>query len=295
MTTVQNLIDETKRMIFSGEREQMNQLTGAITNAVTSLACNFALGGIAAGAVLSIDQELMYVWSVSSPNVTVQRGYLGSTAAAHTAGAFIYVNPRFPDFSIYQAINQELDDLCSPSAGLYQVKTVELTNVISVTGYDLSMTNYIDVLEVHYRNSTQTKWWSRIDSWRVINNANTTYFPSGRALMLQDLVPVNTAIIRIVYKSAFIHASTTADDLLSVCGLPLTCHDIPALGVAAKLSMLRGIKRNWDDTQGEPRRASEVPPQAIEQSGQALYALRARRIASESARLKALYPARMVN
>lgn len=290
-----DLISETKRLIFSSEREQVNRLTSTITNSVTSLACDFTLGGITAGSVIAIDQELMYVWSVSSPNVTVQRGWMGSTAAAHTSGAIISVNPRFSDFAIFQALNQELDDLCAPSSGLYQVKTAEITNTISVVGYDLSLTNLIDIIEIHYRSSTQTKWWTRIDLWRIINNANTTDFPSGRALILQDVVPVNGAVIRITYKSSFVKATAVTDDVQSVCGLPSTCNDIPPLGAAAKLTALRAVKRGFDDSQGEPRRASEIPPNAEIEASQAILALRSKRIAAEVARLKALYTARMVN
>lgn len=295
MTTIADLISETKRIIFSSDREQMNRLTSTITAGATTLACDFVLGGIVAGAVISIDQELLYVWSTATPNVTVQRGYLGSTAAAHTSQAIIYVNPRYSEFAIFQALNQELDDLSSPAAGLFQVKAVELTNVIGVIGLDVNFTNLIDILEVHYRTSTSSRWWTRTDGWRLINNANTTDFPSGRALIFQTQPGINGAIIRITYKSAFVRATAVTDDVATTCGLPVTAADIPPMGAAAKLTLLRAIKRGFDDSQGEPRRASEVPPNAEEAAAQSIFALRNRRVVAEAARLKALYMSRMVN
>lgn len=294
-TTAQNLIDETKRLIFSSDREQLNRLNGAITNSATSLTFEYAAGGIVAGAVLSIDLELLYVWAVSGQVATVQRGYLGSTGAAHADDAIITVNPRYSDFAIFQALNAELDDLSSPMNGLFQVRTVDVTNSISSTGFDLSMTGFIDVLEVQYRADTASKWWRRLDGWRVINNAYTTDFASGRALIMQEQVPIDAAIIRVTYKSAFVAMASASSDIQSVCGLPATANDIPPLGAAARLTFPRDIKRAFDDSQGEPRRASEVPPNASSAAAQTMMAYRARRISAEHARLKAMWPTRLVN
>ena len=294
MTTVSDWINETKRLIFSSDREQLNRLNGAINNSVTTVTFEYAAGGIVAGAVLSVDLELMYVWSVSSLTATVQRGYLGTTAASHLDDAIITVNPRYSDFAIFTALNQELDDLCSPMAGLFRVRTVDLTNTVGLVGYDLSMTGFIDVLEVHYRADTTSKYWRRIDNWRILSSANTSDFASGRALLLQEEVPVGSAAIRVTYKSSFTSASTVSDDVNATLGLPSTCNDIPPMGAAVRLTIPRAIKRTFDDSQGEPRRASEVPPSSSVEVTQALLTLKNRRIASEHARLKAMWPTRLV-
>lgn len=295
MTTAQNLIDETKRLIFSSDREQLNRLNGAVSStSATTITFEYAAGGIVAGAVLSIDLELMYVWSVSGQVATVQRGYLGSTAATHADDAIITVNPRYSDFAIFQALNAELDDLSSPMNGLFKVSTTDITNVVGQVGFDLSMTGLIDVLEVHYRADSQTKWWRRIDGWRVMNNALTSDFASGRALMIEDAVPLNGVTVRVTYKAAFVAMASVSSDIQSVCGLPATANDIPPLGAAARLTFPRDVKRAFDDSQGEPRRASEVPPNASSAAAQTMLAYRARRIAAEHARLKAMWPTRLV-
>ena len=52
----------------------------------------------------------------------------------------------------------------------------------------------------------------------------------------------------------------------------------------------REIKRNFTESQGDTRRASEVPPGAILQSSRQLQVLRVQRIAAKAARLDAMYP-----
>ncbi|HLJ77856.1 MAG TPA: hypothetical protein VKT75_10620 [Acidobacteriaceae bacterium] len=52
-------------------------------------------GGAPSFTLLMIDQEVMQVFSLnaSSKSVLVNRGYLGTAAAAHNAGAIVYFGP----------------------------------------------------------------------------------------------------------------------------------------------------------------------------------------------------------
>lgn len=295
MTTAQDLIEETKRLIYASSREQVNRLTSTINSSVTSLAIDFPAGGIVAGAVLSIDTELMYVWAVSGSNVTVQRGYLGSTAASHTTQAMIFVNPRYSPFAIFQAINYELQDFSSPSVGLYAVGTYDTTASNSVLSLDVNLPGFISVIDVQYRESTSTLFWRRVDNYRILTQALSTDFPHAQAIQFPDSIQVNAAPIRIRYKKTFTALSATTDDVNAVSGLPTTCNDIIPMGAAVRLTMPRAIKRGFDDAQGESRRAGEVPPNSEIDAAQGLYALRNRRIAAEVARLNALYPTRLTN
>jgi hypothetical protein len=107
MTTAAVVIDRTLRQLLSGTVEARNLLTSTLTSADTSVVVTYPLEGLRAGQVLEIDSELMYIWATDAPTktLTVQRGFNGTTAAAHTAGAIITVSPRFPRAQV-SGINQ---------------------------------------------------------------------------------------------------------------------------------------------------------------------------------------------
>ena len=64
--------------------------SAALTASATSLAVANA-GGIAANAVIQIDDERMQVTAKSGNTLTLTRGHDGTTAAAHNSGATVYL------------------------------------------------------------------------------------------------------------------------------------------------------------------------------------------------------------
>lgn len=295
MTTAQDLVDEVKRHLLGGTAENLNRLNGSITSGATTLIYEFAtFGGLTAGATIEIDLELMYVWSVntSTLTVTVQRGFAGTTAASHSSGAVITVNPKFPQFSILTALNQEITDLSSPTNGLYRVVNTDLTSVSGVTGYDFSVSNYIDIHEIHYEADSAMLAWRRIDDYRLVQLADSTDFPSGRALMINEWVGESGGIVHVSYKAGFTTLAALSTDVATT-GLATSMYDIPPLGAMVRLTATRGVKRAFDESQGEPRRAGEVNEQAMIQNSSAILSLRRQRINAEAARLKQQYPYRL--
>ena len=296
MTTAQDWIDEVKRHLLGGANENLNRLNGTISAGAATLIYEFVQGGIIAGATIELELELMYVWSVdtATKTATVQRGMNGTTAAGHSDDVIITVQPRFPQFGILKTLNQELYDLSSPSVGLYRIANVDLTVAQGVAGYDFSAAGYISTHELHYEQTTAAKQWKRIDDWRVIENADLTDFPSGRAMLIADSYALIGSTVKVTYKRSFSQMSTVADDVLSVTGMPAEMHDIPPLGALVRLAVTRGVKRNFDEAQGEPRRATEVNETGMIQNVAAIMSVRGRRIAAEVSRLNSLYPRRLL-
>lgn len=293
MATGSDLIEKTRRHLFSGNREELNSLSADITVGAVSLATTYPLGGIAAGAVLEIGTELLYVWAVNTTAVTatVKRAHLGSTAAAHTAGDVIKVNPKFPDFSIFDALNDEILDLSSPQNGLYQMAAISITYNPTYRGYDLAgVTDLLDVYEVRYESTGPERYWPLIDAWEVSRSMATAEFASGTVLLLSQGADSGMAL-RVRYKAPFTTLASASTNLTTT-GLATTMYDIPPLGAAARLVAPREVKGGFSEHQGEPRRATEVPPGTNLRSAQALLGLRDRRISAERARLHQLYPPR---
>lgn len=301
MTTTSDLIQATRQHLFSGQPEQLNRLASGIDADDASLTALYSLGGIQAGAIIEIDLEQIFVFSVSSTTKTINdciRGFNGTTAATHSANAQITVNPKFPNARILQAINDDLSDLSSPVNGLYQIKTVDITYNPVTYGYNLtSVTDIISIAEVRFRTPGPQKTWPQINSYALLRNMPTTGqyadFASGNAIVVYESAQPGYPI-RVRYRAPYASLTSLTNNVLTISGLQATAHDIPPLGAAVRLVAGREVKRNFDEAQGEPRRADEVPPQASLQSTKELIRLRQQRIMAEAARLVTTYSYEMV-
>jgi len=292
VTTANDAINETQRLIYGGGafREQFNTLSEHHSAGQTAMIMTYALRGITVGSLLEVGTELMLVQSTDETNqeAVVLRGQLGSTATTHEANDVVTVNPKFPRFSIFKAINEELGALSAE--GLFRVRTVDLTYNAAVDGYDLtSVTDLLDVYSVRYQVPGPSLRWPAIKAWKLDRNMPTTDFASGIALILDDGgYPGRT--VRVSYFAPFTQLSTTSDDIATVSGLHTEAHDILPLGAAARLTMTREVKRGFTEAQGDTRRADEVPVGTSMASGRGLMQLRDRRVQQEVARLRRFYP-----
>jgi hypothetical protein len=289
MTTTAVVIDRTLRQLLSGTVEARNKLTTTLTSVSTSVVVDYPLEGLRSGQVCEIDSELMYIWSTDVPTktLTVQRGFNNSTAAAHTAGAVITDNPRFPRAQVLEAVNDELSDLSSPMHGLFQVKTLNIDYngsdaMINLTG----VTSIIDLLTVSVRYMTDDYPIAR--KIRLVRDMPTDDFASGFALRFDQAVFPGR--LRVVYKAPYTATAAEATDINSTCGVQETATDIVALGAQIRLMSPREIKRNFTESQGDTRRSEEVATGAIANSTANLIRLRRDRITAEAARLARAYP-----
>jgi len=292
MTTTADLIATAKHLLLSGQRPTLNKLAANTAPGAGTLAFANEVTGIRADAYLQVGLEVFYVWTVdvAGRTATVEPAQEGSTAAAHDTGDVVTVNPRFPDHTILAGLNDCIRSLSSPSLGLYQVGTVDLSYVATAGGYDLTgVTDLLDIVDIRlHRGSATSKDWPRIDGWDLSRGVNTTDFPSGLALFLSAYGEVGSDI-RVRYRSGFSALTTLATDVTTT-GLPVTALDIPPLGAAIRLVHPREIKRNQTEAQGDGRRAGEVGPGSVAGSVNALERDYYRRISEEAARLAASNP-----
>jgi hypothetical protein len=289
MTTTATVIDRTLRQLLSGTVEARNKLASTINSSATSVTTTYALESLRAGQVFEIDSEMFYIWEsdVSTKTLTVQRGYAGTTAAAHTSGAIITASPRFPRAQVLEAINDELMDLSSPMNGLFQVKTLDYTyngtdRMINLTG----VTSMIDLLGVSVRYLNDDYPVAR--KVKLVRDLPTDDFASGFAIKFdQNVYPGR---LRIVYKAAYSGTTSESTDINTTCGVQESITDIVTIGTQIRLMAPREIKRNFTESQGDTRRAEEVGPGAVTASISNMKQLRKDRITAEAARLARAYP-----
>ena len=289
MTTTATVIDRTLRQLLSGTVEARNKLASTINSSATTVTTTYALESLRAGQVFEIESEMFYVWEAdtATKTVTVQRGYNGTTAAAHTAGAIVTASPRFPRAQVLEAINDELMDLSSPVHGLFQVKTLDYTyngtdRMVNLTG----VTSMIDLLGVSVRYLNDDYPVAR--KVKLVRDLPTDDFASGFAIKFdQNVYPGR---LRIVYKAAYSGTTSESTDINTTCGVQESITDIVTIGTQIRLMAPREIKRNFTESQGDTRRAEEVGPGAITASISNMKQLRKDRITAEAARLARAYP-----
>jgi hypothetical protein len=309
--TLTDMINEVS-MNLSGytlTQDRSTYLKTAITTTTSSSAAplSISLGSTAnvGMGTIEIDEELLWVDTydrVSNSAIVAPygRGYLGTTAATHTADTKVTVSPTFPRFTIKRAINDTINALGS---SIFAAATTTITSNAAVAAFRLPATgsslNIRNILAVAYQSIGASKEWIPIRSWRLDNNANTTAFTSGQTISIYDRVPSGRTI-QIVYSkdpTPFSELSTVtltgAQDFATVTGLPESCKDLTILGATYRLL-----------TNLDPARAAMVSPQADETDSKRpygsaqtitknIYGLYSQRLAEEIKKQENKYPIRV--
>lgn len=290
MTTAQTIVDQARRDLLAGVVEERNKLLTGINGTATSLVVEYDARGVREGTVIELGAELLYVWNATGATIEVERGFQGTTAVSHAAGAIITVRPRFPNQTMLEHLNDDLTDLSSPANGLFQIKVCSRSYNGSDRAVDLTgVTDLLSVHEVRWRYDSDA--WIEIRRWRLARDADTANFASGLMLIL-DMPPPQAAPIRVVYKAPFTRLASLSQDLTATGGVPAVLEDVVRMGVQLRLMVGREVKRNFIEGQGDTRRAQEVGSGGVQASWRGIAAMRQQRIEAEQARLSSMYPMR---
>lgn len=288
MTTVDDLVQATRRELNGMQRPTYNQLDGAISDSDASIVLTQDTRAISEGSYLSIGDEIVYVFSIAAQDVAVMRGMLGTTAVSHADLALVEVNPRFPDFSIKDALKKEINSL---SPRLFAVDSVTVPMISGRTDAELAIPDeWLEILSI-VRGP-------RPNEGRFIDIAGegkrglpTSVYSSGSALFLTNAA--ESAIDVVVHYALPFDVTTFTDaTTLADIGMSESMADIPPLGAVWRLVAGREIKRNFTESQADPRNAAEVPAGAIANSARVMKALRDERVREEMMNIRARWPMR---
>lgn len=283
-----DIIDEVLRLLLSGQREEMNKLSGNVGAGSTTLTFKYEMGGIRAGALVDIDLETYRVWEVDTQNktATVEPGYTSTDTSPHSDGSLVYVNPRMSRASIFKAINDEIVSLAAE--GLYTMDSYEFTFTGARQEYDFPAQSPQGVYDVRMSVPGPENRWRSVQVWKWQPSSDKTTFPSGQSLYVPMGLPGRT--MQVLYKRGFTRLLSPDDDVAQASNVPPEMQDIIAPGALLRLGMVREIKRNFTEAQGDTRRATEVPPNAVAQSFNGARQFRSQRIDDERARLMMKWP-----
>lgn len=291
MTTAGQLIHRVAGELLAGTVEERNKLATGVDASATTLTFTYPLSGLREGSMFEIGSEQFYVWTTNSSakSAVVERGFNGTTATSHSAEAITTINPRFPRSRVLQQLNADLADLSSPLNGLFQVKTVDIAyngsdRMVNITG----ATDIQNLIDVRYRYLSDD--YPIIRDVRLLSDMPTSDFASGFALAFDSYVRSGT--IRVVYRAPYGSFSAESDTVADVGGSDYL-DDVLTLGTQMRLMAGREVKRNFTESQGDTRRAEEVPSGAVANSMLQLQRLRRDRVMAEAARLNRQYPLRI--
>lgn len=288
--TARELLEMAWSYLYTGVRPERDYLASGVSASATSLTTTYQAPAIKSGAKLSIDIEDYYVKAVTGATVTVEPGDFGSTAAAHASGAKIQVNAEFTPFEIFREMNNELHALSSPANGLFRANTVTLTSNPAVLGYDLTGVTNVDGIITVLAEAPAMRGWSPV-AWRLERNLATADFASGMALFPDGGHPGRD--LRVVFRDQFAPLTALANVASTTTGLAESAVELLAMGAALRLAGVAEIDRNLTSSQGNSRRANEVPAGSRVNAIRGLAGMYRQRVVQEANRLKRSYPTRL--
>ena len=292
MSTIAEIVNLTKSKLDGATgRDRVNTLSANINNSVTSLSTGFVpTPDLATGSVIEIDYEQMLVMALASSTLTVLRGWNNTTAASHTVGTPMYVEPRFPRQAVLNEVVQELRAI---PRSIYKVVTTTLNfpaniNQVNLTG---ATGEVYRVLETERKSFDGVGYPSFNLVTRLIRNQDTADYASGYSVQIdRGRFYKQDVDVRITYAKTLDTATvTSATDLQTTVGLPIAAEDILTFGAASRLMYDKEALRLDFTRQGQSRNALEVPAETYAKQAQRWRLEADRRTSEESRRLLDLY------
>jgi len=302
-TTLTNMMDEVQVNLagYTFQQDRTTYISSAVSTTTSSSASPLVLSlgsteSLGKG-IVEIDEELLWVDSYDrvANTATVApygRGYLGTTAATHTADSKVTIAPTFPRFNIKRAIN---DTIRSLGSSIFAMKTTTFTFNAAVSTYAFANLNIKNILTIHWQDIGPSKEWRPIRKYDfdAVANPEAFGYTSGtdqvQTITLGE-APISGRTVKVVYATDPVAFTTNSQDYVTQTGLPESTRDVVILGAAYRLLSFL-----------DPARAAQVSPQADETDSKRpygasqtatkqLYALYSQRLAEETKAQQQNYP-----
>ena len=312
-TTLGNMIDEVAINLagYTFQQDRSTYLSAAVSTTTSSIASPLimTLGSTDSlgKGIVEIDEELMWVDSYDrvANTATVApygRGYLGTTAATHEAGAKVTIAPTFPRYVIKRAIN---DTVRSLGATIFSVKSTTFTFNVAISTYAFANLNIKNILSVSYQDIGPTKEWVPIRRWDFDSFANPEAFGYVTGTDQVQTITLGEApqpgrTVKVIYAtdpSSFSELSTidltNAQVYETVTGLPSSTRDVIILGAAYRLLSFLDPARAAQTSPQADETDSKRPYGASQTATKQLYALYQQRLQEETRAQQTNYPTKV--
>lgn len=272
-----SIIDEIAAQLhgWGSTFDRITSLKTPLSPTDTQIVVDFAFGqsvGISPG-IIEIDSEQLYVVSVD-PNSGIctlangfGRGFGGTVAASHAAGAKVTTRPRFPRKWLFNAVNEVISSLYP---ALYTVDTFTATATYPQNEYPLPILPPMTILNA--------EWQDYIGNWHKCRSYSLDAYDA--TFRLGGGVPPGRPL-RVTYGSQP-SPFTSESDAFGVTGLPPSCADVIMLGVVSAQVPGLDISRAQVSSIEQTDRSRDVPASIAVQLGQYLGQQYQKRLMQES-------------
>lgn len=235
--------------------------------------------------LIEIGNELIHVQSFNTQSglATIPawgRGQQGTTAAAHTAGSKVVVNPRYPRKRVAQVINHVVAGMCPP---LFAVQRGTILPELLRYDYELPVST---------RGLLRAEWRPYGDDtfpWQPVHDAVVRRDSGVPVLRLDDKYAVVSGEVRYTVSANPVEL-TSESQLFSASGLPESCVDIVSLGAIPRLVTTAELARQQLNSVEVSERATLVPAGSGAAAGRFYMQMYEARLLAETKRLRQEYP-----
>ena len=282
MTTMRDAVNDVLSRLNGGQVGLLGQLSVDLTINDDMFEVVNAVPNVTPGTIVSIDLETLYITRVVDAGKRFEFMRLHSSGMDVLAPAIVRFAPAQTSVEVFDRLSAEIKGMSSPANGLYRVMQVNSpVNYSDGTYYlpDSSTATPIRVLGVKALMPGQDVWVD-MNGW---------VWQAERGVVQFYGCPPGATQVQVLYAMPFTTPTDLADDLDDL-GIYHTMHDIPVLGACAYLSIGLEGRRIIPTSQGDPRRAAEIPMTAGTSLAREYKRMRDDRVQEEATRLVTLYP-----
>jgi len=295
-TTLTDIINEVT-LNLAGYTYQQDRTTFISSAVSTTTQTSLSLGSTESigKGIIEIDDELLWIDTFDrvANTATVApygRGYLGTTAATHTANSKVTIAPTFPRFSVKRAIN---DTIRALGSSIFAAKTTTFTFVGAQNTYDFDGLNIQNILDMSYQSIGATKEWIPIRRWRFDSVADaTTWGATAQTVSIYDYV-TSGRTVKVVYATDPTEFTTDNQVFTTQTGLPASCKDVVVLGASYRLLTYLDPARAAQQSPQADETDSKRPYGASQTATRQLFTLYTQRLQEEVLRQQNYYPIRV--
>jgi len=295
-TTLTDIINEVT-LNLAGYTYQQDRTTFISSAVSTTTQTSLSLGSTESigKGIIEIDDELLWIDTFDrvANTATVApygRGYLGTTAATHTANSKVTIAPTFPRFSVKRAIN---DTIRALGSSIFAAKTTTFTFVGAQNTYDFDGLEIQNILDMSYQSIGATKEWIPIRRWRFDSVADaTTWGATAQTVSIYDYV-TSGRTVKVVYATDPTEFTTDNQVFTTQTGLPASCKDVVVLGASYRLLTYLDPARAAQQSPQADETDSKRPYGASQTATRQLFTLYTQRLQEEVLRQQNYYPIRV--
>lgn len=287
MTALSVVRDQIVRRLVGSKSQVRSRLFQLVNGTETQIVVSFDRPGIGPDAVLEFEDtgEQVYVWVETAPSTyLVERGFAGTTGAAHSALVGLTVNPRWTKQQIFEFMLDEIQSW-PDELGADLTVDVPLSTSDDVVEIPTIANRRVTRLGRVYHKEGYEIDWEPVDASLVRSDD----FTSGWGLRVERRT---TGVLQLhLIARPIVSTLTPVSDLVTL-GFEKSVEDILILGTMWRAMMAEEAARS-DGVGLEAGRAEAVPPTYQTQTAEYFRVQRDKRIADETWRVHNRFPVLM--